>query len=405
MPLRRHRRKRVLVGALIAVVVLPAGALVGFLIHTYAAMQARESWIRSSLDEFHDTFMADQAALAALDFNRQEEGGDAGPFLNPRLNWTGSKEAKAYRPEDVGPPHLRFEGQTLRTQLGDEWWNEPLPEDAQELDFSWMEQLHSFGYWDLDTASPRAGADRLEDLWFVHPDLTALQLWARLRLLKGREEGAIEPAFRDVHALARLFLTSESIHGEMAGFLLLRMMAHVASAWQVAGEAGVPLLSESQERQFMRARLAASAYLEMGVPIQYQNAHEDIVVARCSSLAGALEHAIALRPLLEHSRAEDYLRLSSILESTNCRLRSHRRVWAAGTQHLHPPETIGFWQRLRWYVLPRALAGTALGRWYGESVLASFVPALFGMYRDDRALPEHGTARPRVFDAPQAPKR
>lgn len=163
--------------------------------------------------KFAELIEEDRKALETVEFFRGSKGTkDAGPFLNPLVNWDGKMPSKLELAKE------------LTHQLKDKNWValEPNFKDY-ELDFSWMAKLHEFDHWSADQNNPLidpAAKPMLQDLPF--PGYMELTNWAKLRLIHGRKTQTMMQALADVRQLARLIYTNDYLVSSMVAVAFLR---------------------------------------------------------------------------------------------------------------------------------------------------------------------------------------
>jgi hypothetical protein len=293
----------------------------------------RVARLAASIERHREAFLADQGRAAGHPALAPRAGDrDAGPFLNPRVPWSGSGGAlDAWRralPPDA--PSLAL-GEARARSIPKEWWKTP-PETWSGLDFGWMAALGAYDRWDLDAASPRAGGD------FRHwdppiPDFGTLAAWSRLRLAKGLADGRPAEAAAEVADVARLLLTTEHLLGVMSGIQILTLSDRARE------EAGAPPgawpgLDPATAAAARRAAQGAVTFFRLDTPDRFAGDASRIAFARCAAIEEGLRVELFVRPVLGPARPEAFARLGRALgEARDCRLTRLRRAWLESADH------------------------------------------------------------------------
>lgn len=321
---------RRIAGGLVALVVV-------VLLATYAwarvrvgrELRERRAALAASFERHGAEFLADQEWAVTLPLPAQRAGDrDAGPFLNPRIDWFGREAVlAAFRASlPAGTARLTLDAARKKV-IPAEWWT-TAPAAWEGLDFGWMAELSGFDRWDLEAGGPRpdAGDPRWDP---PSPDLAALVAWAKLRLAKGLRDGQPAPAAAEVAELARLLMSTESRVALVLGVRLLTFNERVR---QLAGAppGAWPALDGDTEVRLRRASDAAVAYFLSGVPERHAPDAGRIRFGRCAALGDALTMEELLRPFLVDAYPGEYARLARELEAApGCRLAALRRSWGS----------------------------------------------------------------------------
>ncbi len=327
---------KVLLVLVLLVVVLAMGAFLYFRSQILGEREAQRAELSAGFDRHHETFLADQKLAASLAIFSMESGkGNAGVVLTPRVGWSEEDPAVvAWRAtlKEALPPRL---GDALRSTLADDAWPGLSPDLADGLDLAWMATLKDYDHWDMELESPLAHTDTFAFYEAPWPDFLDLRGWAKLRYLKGIQEGELPAAIEEVRHLARLLLGSEMLLGEMVGFALLEIEDEARLHLVEAG-AEVPAewksLDEKTRKQVRRALFATMAYTHLDTPAERAKEAANIPVGLCAGMQESGWMTVMSRPLLSDARAEDYERFGLLLEATEgrCRLRRLREAWMRG---------------------------------------------------------------------------
>jgi hypothetical protein len=211
-----------------------------------------------------DRFEADMKALRAHPFFAMKRaGGDAGPFLNPRIHWTGDDEllsgwraaVAAPAAERIEPPGGVREVLAGFPELADEKRAVAL---ANAADFEWMREARHHAYWSLHPKSPVAAMAELRWVDAPIPSYIDLGDLVQLRLVHGRATGDLDAALEDVRHLAWLAFTNENLISQMIGIAWLNMADKAVTAW--SPEERRPLFSDEERAQIKRAFWAANGF-------------------------------------------------------------------------------------------------------------------------------------------------
>ncbi|MGC4115520.1 MAG: hypothetical protein QM765_13140 [Myxococcales bacterium] len=239
-------------------------------------------------------FLHERALLAEEPFFRQHAGGDAGPYLNPRLHWDLASTAG----------ELRVDLSILNdlSKLGKDWATKGRGSARPRLDTSWMRRLHGFGYWELTNGGPLASGGTHQALGWPSPSATSLMAWAKLRLMEGLDrEGDLAEAVADVRHLAWLVYSTEAYLSRFAADLLsLESRACEVAAAEGRPSAACAPMTRAQLDRFNYVVLQSLALGQAATPPEVFeaafSAGED-AVGRCSGLLNATERAEALRSI------------------------------------------------------------------------------------------------------------
>ena len=255
---------------------------------------------------------------------------DAGPFLNPLVQWTPSNGRKSIVDEPTRVALMR---------TGGDWILQIAKGRHPKVDLSFMKDLAKYDYWDIERGSPIA--ELTEKQVFVPPtrlplpDTSDLMTAVKFRLIRGGLDRDFLPALRETRRLGTLLLSTENIQLVLAGLLVLdferRAFRYYVDELKMDQKVWTPI-DTNVTRRARRAVLATRAYLRLWTPsktIEEFFLDKTIPPGFCAAVNEAVPFDYSLREILEphfpfemDTRAE-YARLDRILgkAQTVCRLR------------------------------------------------------------------------------------
>lgn len=312
--------------ALFAVLGLTFSLFVG--VAGWAASEGRqrlESMRREALSDyehFRPDLEDDLATWRDSPLFAPHDGGDAAPLLLAHLRWDA--DASGLKAGPV-PPELV----SMMKAWGADW-----PEHVDEareagfgdVDFAWMGELRQYSFWDWE--SPGGPLDKRTPIdLYADPmpsSADALDV-SRARLLKGLVRGETAQAAAEVHELARLWLHTESLIGDMIGTALLGLeerayRAALARREDVGAWRPVTEPERKALQRLLWASKAPRSLLATGALAEANLAPGD----DCSALREGLLAAHFVRQLAEPLDPPHFARLDTALAKSNCRLRRVR---------------------------------------------------------------------------------
>ncbi|MFZ5439199.1 MAG: hypothetical protein ACOZQL_04280 [Myxococcota bacterium] len=173
----------------------------------------------------------------------------------------------------------------LQTAMEDSAWRGFDGSELKGLDFGWMQQLLSFDHWSLESTNvfhdaPGGLLDAPE------PDYGQLQLWVKLRLVKGRADGDLTQATSEVLHLAGLVRSSDTL---LARMVATSMVGIVDSFWRDVGRAPpTPLPDDAERTRYRKALVIAPLFLWPGVDPKVRARALGCMVDPCSALTEAV---------------------------------------------------------------------------------------------------------------------
>lgn len=274
---------------------------------------------------------------------------DVGELLNPKLQWepisvteTSGTAKEAPLAPPLAVPRKVIE-QVLRYR--NDWMrhHHRLMEIAK-IDFSIMEALAKYDYWDLEARSPIALLIE-EGRWDARaplpmPRTIDLITLAKLRLAAGAERKVPLAALQQTRSLATLLLTTENMNLQLSALALLdierRAFRYYVDKGQLQDSAWMPI-PRAVTRRAARAIQATGGYLQIWTEIKTLDAvfiSNPLPAGFCAAMNEALPKILGLRLHLEHHWPFErdlrpaYRTIDIILARafSNCRLRHLRRM-------------------------------------------------------------------------------
>jgi hypothetical protein len=249
---------------------------------------------------------------------------DAATFLNPLVAWDDSQRETALRlPEEIA--------QSLKANS--KWMEMQIDWQKHALDFTWFTKLHSFDYWNYDASGPKY----LDSVTFPTgseplPDYNLLQSWAKLRLLKGRDDKDLSSALKDVRQLARLIMTGDTLVATNVAIAILGSEESMLKyTHENSGQSVQWKLIPLEERKVAKRLFwAAKALLDPRVPEKYAESFLSLKASVCQGMNEALTESLGYRPLLRNVQFAHYAKMDQLLTKTSssCRSGYTQRVWA-----------------------------------------------------------------------------
>jgi hypothetical protein len=155
-----------------------------------------------------------------LAFLKGKKSADAGPFLNPKVDWGMSqenqKELQSQFDKKFGTHPKIVVDENTKTLLRNSQANifELDPELFSKIDTSWMREIRKFDHWDIDKNSP---LDFMPRYFVTTPMPTMSTEFSKIHLLKAKNKPEAEylEALLDVLHFGGLCASTETLIGEM----------------------------------------------------------------------------------------------------------------------------------------------------------------------------------------------
>ena len=321
---------------------LPA-ALAGTLLLERAIRNELEQKSRQK-DRYREIFLEDQKLLSEHAFfgriplNQR----DAGPLLNSRIVWEHTHQQTTPWPELEFPREA--EKAFWEERRKGRGWLEIDPKLFARVNTSWMGALHQFDHWDLlsGDASPMSVhvTQGMHPFAVPMPDYSALNDFARVRLLRGLGQKKMLPALKDVRQLAALVYSSETLISSMVavGMLNLERAAYEeALRRKILGRGDWAPISPDLSARARRSLYDFQVWIDL---VNAPEQAEEILKAPLApgGLCGALSELgnsawftrsyLEPRVPLESDHSAWLAKLDSLLHRTpGCRLNLARAYW------------------------------------------------------------------------------
>lgn len=249
---------------------------------------------------------------------------DAGEFLNSLVGWLGER-ATAPAPILALPEQFPAPLEGLDFPAIE-------PETIAGFNTAWMAELRPFDHWKIDLAAPRS---RPFDMIFSpQPDYVNLMRWAKVRAAQGYISGDVREASADLHQLARLAASTDSLIGTMVGVTILktdRLMVEAQHAHLPAGDVSWWLpFSQEDDAAVRRAGWASLQYLNPYAPPREWGLLDASTPFDCVGLQEGLFALRQLRGDLEDSLPSRYSDADSRIQqvAVRCRFTGVIATWS-----------------------------------------------------------------------------
>ncbi|MBL8921344.1 MAG: hypothetical protein JNJ54_20965 [Myxococcaceae bacterium] len=311
------RRLLTVLGVVIAFTLVVYGVAAGYaLTKANAALREGQAQASAAQRACSAQVMADHQRWQHDALFARRDGGDAWPLLRERVGWSD-------RPALAALPASLTAG---LADAGADWPRAAL--DTTGVDLSFFSTLGDAGFWDLEgPGSPLHGTPYggPADPALSFRDVLVL---AKLRLLRGLASGEVRPALDEVHELARLCLTTESLVGSMVavGLLELERKAAAEAGSRGLDLGGFPVPSEEDTRSLKRALWAVPHATSLLAPDEPLDPAFPLV-GRCAALA-ELAAPLFIRPFAGPVLPSRYATFTTMLKESDCRLGRLRAAWA-----------------------------------------------------------------------------
>ncbi len=279
----------------------------------------KDKWQDASPEElvkkYEKTLLEDREILAKYDvFDPSLGTKDAGPYLNSRIHW---EIGDIHHQGDLVLPDF------VHKELNKDWVNKKPLFKKMGLKFDWMKELHQFDYWNPEENSPAYPEGKKYTTYsFPIPSYKDLMVWAKLRLLYGRETNDMMNAFKDVRHLTRLIFTNDYFVSSMVAVSMLKLESEIHEGnWEI-----IP------EDVLMRAKRHFRALPAMIDPRLKDETFTNMVntdVGICPMIVEGLMSYISMRDLLQDELKDQFKRMNWIVEISQkqCRKTIVHKMW------------------------------------------------------------------------------
>ncbi|MEI7441225.1 MAG: hypothetical protein WCK43_06285 [bacterium] len=217
-----------------------------------------------------------------LEFLKSKRVKDAGPFLNPRMNW--KFKDKGTLPQEweskVDKSQVFSITESLKNNLKDLNNNflEANVIDFSQVDTEWIHKLRDYDYWNIDKNSPLEAESRYTLV--NSPTLNPLEVdFIKIHLIKAKVKSDDEyiEAIRDVLHFAHLSFSTESREGMFLFFITLGIAKIASDARTGVLEKLGPwnvLLDESEKKRFLKVFALMDFFARPGFAVDLETMRE-----------------------------------------------------------------------------------------------------------------------------------
>lgn len=269
---------------------------------------------------------------------------DAGPFLNPRVEWqdvindASAKAAYNSFKATLGEASVieltlpAAPAEKLRS-LGANYYKKADEIDLKNIDFGWFKILKNYDFWNVEINSPLEHLDRFDFTQSPVVNMAALVGWAKLRLVMGVQEKNVKSAIDEVLHLGQLLHSTETLIGAVSSLVVLK------AVFEFAKDQGEPLkvdpaVFEKAKLYFMTLSQALSHPL-IDVRDFSSLISAGIGPGYCAVLNEAGSGLLMFKPLLENDLKDFYAKYAETLNSKKtCRWVHMRRAWAGDLKYV-----------------------------------------------------------------------
>ena len=303
--------------------------------------------------------MEEEHQLSDLSFFlRGQEKSNAGPLLNSRVPWRTSHSGDQGGP-DLDARQIAADEKLLSLPATTRGllkrWGKSFPEHHSELrydafDFGWMEEALAYDYWDITEASP------IEDMFakgmptgaflseHPQPDFLLLLDLAKVRLMKGMFEGALDEAVTETYHLARLSYSTEDLAGALTAVGIFQAQRDIQDHLNRHIHLKIADIEPLPEATLLMARRAIQSMAGLFSLITPEETLKKVfddpqaTVGLCSALSEGMLRALITRPLLvprvplerDYAPAFEALDMEIQRNIGRCRIKQLKALWDKG---------------------------------------------------------------------------
>jgi len=268
---------------------------------------------------------------------------DAGPVLNARIDWSGTKEndenKKAYAEYlnslgDSSPPSLELSSELIDKLKADGpgFMKKAKSYKLKDLDFQWITDMKKYDFWEIGENSPWVYLEHFSFASAPFPDLVLLIHWAKLRLIKGVQEHNLPKAIDEVMHLAKLTNSTETLIGTVVALRMIRASS-IAEDFQRRGQYIDENFLHMAETYMIQLMATVSN------PLVDPKSLEQLLAAHgpgyCSIVNEAGEGILISKPLLESEMKDVYSEYEKLLTASKvCRWLNLRKAWSGDPRYV-----------------------------------------------------------------------
>lgn len=309
--------KKYVLPSIFVIVMLLAGAWLGRLqiMKVIYKKQWQDSSPEAHLKEHEKTILADRTVLEKYDIFKPSKGTkDAGPYLNSRIHW--KIDEVDHRGDLVLPD-------SVKKEFEKDWINKKPDFKKLGLKFDWMKELQQFDHWSPEENSPAYPKGKKYNPYsYPIPTYKDLMIWAKLRLLYGREMGELASALLEVRHLTRLIFTNDYYVSTMVA---IRMLKFENEIHEGKGEV-IPEDVVVRAKRYFRS-------LPGLVDLRLTDATFTIMtntrVGLCSMIVEGLTGYVSQRDLLQDELKDSFKRMDGLVKNSqqDCRQTIVHQMW------------------------------------------------------------------------------
>ncbi len=266
-------------------------------------------------DKFLPRYIEDTERVLGLPLSEKSKfTADAGPLLNSALPWLPEQNneivgtATATLTKKISPLVTKKEREQI-LRYGGNWLEHLSRHNRVSHDFSILEKLNQFDYWNLEENSPLESLIRnktfVDATQLPAPDPQDLVTLIKLKVMKSVDGGDPIAILRNIRHIAQLFFTTENLQLFVTGLKLLdveRKAYHFFVDEEILNEPDWTPIASSQIQTAFKVATATKGYLYLWTKPEtiekvFLNPQEP-PIAFCAATNEGLPHVYSLRSAL-----------------------------------------------------------------------------------------------------------
>ncbi len=300
-------------------------ALVAWKFPEQKIRQAKLDYEVSSPEEnllkYESMIMEDRAIVEKEEFFRGSRGEkDAGPYLNPLVQW-----------DEQGPSKIRLPRDVVDKLKEKDWVAYEPDFKTLNLDFTWMEKLNDFDHWSPEQNNPLIKlAERPLFQSLPFPGYMELTYWAKLRLIHGRKTKTMLKALAEVRQLARLIYTNDYLFSSIASIAILRHEGNFVQNYNKTISEGWKIIPDDVLVRAKRYFWATADMIDPRLTDETYQRFSGIIVGQCQMISEGLMKNIIIRDHLQKVYPGVVKRFDEMVKSSlnNCRKSLVHIMWS-----------------------------------------------------------------------------